>query len=93
MVHRHVDLCKKVLAVFAKAGRTLGPSFTQETWVVLLKVVLGITDYLLREPMGDHGRNGMLNMGDELCDHFLRVRNIIMLIAMCSTLAGPTLYG
>ena len=38
------------------AGRTLGPQFSEETWLVLLKVVLGITDCLLREqliPEGD----------------------------------------
>ncbi|RUP51239.1 hypothetical protein BC936DRAFT_149276 [Jimgerdemannia flammicorona] len=74
LVIRHVELCKKVLTVFTMAGRTLGSTFTRDTWVVLLKVVLGITDHLLREPMGDQGRNGLLNMGDELCEHFLRVR-------------------
>ena len=42
------------------AGRTLGPQFSEETWLVLLKVVLGITDCLLREqliPKGDPERS------------------------------------
>ncbi|CAG8567296.1 5681_t:CDS:10 [Gigaspora rosea] len=36
----------RVLIVLTMAGRTLGPQFSEETWLVLLKVVLGITDLL-----------------------------------------------
>ncbi|KAL9543689.1 hypothetical protein MBANPS3_007993 [Mucor bainieri] len=50
LVQRHVELCKKTLKVLAMAGRTL--KLSAETWSVLLKVMLGITDYLLKEPVG-----------------------------------------
>ena len=61
------------------AGRTLGSQFSEETWLVLLKVVLGITDCLLREPLGIQFSEGNLerktatSMADELCEHLLRV--------------------
>ncbi|KAI8384823.1 uncharacterized protein BYT42DRAFT_563753 [Radiomyces spectabilis] len=71
LVLRHIELCKKTLNVFATAGRTL--DMTPETWTVLLKIMLGIADVLLKEPMGDTPMPGVLNMGDELCDHLLRV--------------------
>ncbi|KAI9033672.1 hypothetical protein CLU79DRAFT_724841 [Phycomyces nitens] len=71
LVQRHVELCKRTLTVFATAGRSL--ELTPDTWTVLLKVILGITDSLLREPMGDTSIPGVVNMGDQLCDHLLRV--------------------
>ncbi|KAI8143751.1 hypothetical protein BJV82DRAFT_609285 [Fennellomyces sp. T-0311] len=71
LIHRHIELCKKTLTVLAMAGRTLEMSV--ETWTVLLKVVLGIADFLLKEPVGDAMISGVPNMGDELCEHLLRV--------------------
>ncbi|KAI9320406.1 hypothetical protein BX666DRAFT_2017636 [Dichotomocladium elegans] len=72
LAHRHIELCKKTLAVLARAGRVL--ALSEETWMVLLKVMLGITDFLLKEPMGgDTNGSGIPNMGDELCEHLLRV--------------------
>ncbi|KAI9254631.1 hypothetical protein BDA99DRAFT_574375 [Phascolomyces articulosus] len=71
LVHRHIELCKKTLTVLAMAGRTLEMSV--ETWTVLLKVVLGISDFLLKEPVTDQSVSGVVNMGDELCEHLLRV--------------------
>jgi hypothetical protein len=72
LVQRHIELCKKTLKVFAMAGRTL--KLSAETWTVLLKVMLGITDYLLKEPVGaDTSNMGVMNMADELCDSLLQV--------------------
>ncbi|CAO3655862.1 unnamed protein product [Mucor fragilis] len=72
LVQRHVELCKRTLKVFAMAGRTL--KLSAETWSVLLKVMLGITDYLLKEPSGGDASNlGVINMADELCDSLLQV--------------------
>ncbi|KAF9279402.1 hypothetical protein BGZ68_007949 [Mortierella alpina] len=75
LIQRHVELCKKVLTVLTMAGRQLGNSFSEETWEVLLKVILGITDSLLREQpataalqMPEHSK-----MSDDLCEHLLRV--------------------
>ncbi|KND00537.1 uncharacterized protein SPPG_09225 [Spizellomyces punctatus DAOM BR117] len=47
----HVDLCHGVLKILTSAGRELGSEFSEETWIVLLKVMIGISDCLLREPM------------------------------------------
>lgn len=71
LVQRHIELCKKTLKVFAMAGRTL--KLSTETWAVLLKVMLGITDYLLKEPTGETSNLGVMNMADELCDNLLQV--------------------
>ncbi|RCI01761.1 hypothetical protein CU098_005512 [Rhizopus stolonifer] len=71
LVQRHIELCKKSLRVFAMAGRTL--KMSTDTWSVLLKVMLGITDYLLKEPTGESSTMGVMNMGDELCDSLLQV--------------------
>ncbi|KAG0179411.1 phosphatidylinositol-3,5-bisphosphate 5-phosphatase [Apophysomyces sp. BC1021] len=71
LTQRHIELCKRTLTVLATAGRNL--DLSAESWSVLLKVVLGIADSLLKEPTGDTAIPGVLNMGDELCDHLLRV--------------------
>ncbi|KAI7899745.1 uncharacterized protein BX663DRAFT_532705 [Cokeromyces recurvatus] len=71
LVQRHIELCKKTLKVIVMAGRTL--RFSEETWLVLLKVMLGITDYLLKEPVGETSSLGVMNMADELCDNLLQV--------------------
>ncbi|KAG0208841.1 hypothetical protein BGX28_000316 [Mortierella sp. GBA30] len=74
LLQRHVELCKKVLTVLTMAGRQLGNSFSEETWEVILKVILGITDSLLRQQsklnlvMPEH-----VKMSDDLCEHLLRV--------------------
>ncbi|KAI1316622.1 hypothetical protein EDD11_009657 [Mortierella claussenii] len=81
LIQRHIELCKKVLTVLTMAGRQLGGTFSEETWEVLLKVILGITDSLLREqPIKATSTaslsNSMLEhakMSDDLCEHLLRV--------------------
>ncbi|CAG8471515.1 1328_t:CDS:2 [Acaulospora colombiana] len=78
-LQRHIELCKGVLIVLTMAGRTLGPRFSEETWLVLLKVVLGITDCLLHEPTSSVTpdviveKRTAVTMADELCEHLLRV--------------------
>ncbi|PKC74810.1 hypothetical protein RhiirA1_510253 [Rhizophagus irregularis] len=75
-LQRHIELCKGVLIVLTMAGRTLGPQFSEETWLVLLKVVLGITDCLLRELIiseGNPEKKTASIMADDLCEHLLRV--------------------
>jgi hypothetical protein len=59
------------------AGRTL--DLSEETWSVLLKVVLGITDSLLSERVNDGTRAGSA-MGDELCEHLLRVGSSLLVL-------------
>ncbi|RKP02919.1 hypothetical protein CXG81DRAFT_17444 [Caulochytrium protostelioides] len=45
------DLCKNVLKIMATSAKQLGSRFSKATWIVLLKVLLGITDRLLSEPL------------------------------------------
>ena len=80
LIQRHIELCKKVLTVLTMAGRQLGNSFSPKTWQVLLKVILGITDSLLREqPPHQRSSTTMMliaeqqKMSDDLCEHLLRV--------------------
>ncbi|KAH6589779.1 hypothetical protein BASA61_005506 [Batrachochytrium salamandrivorans] len=47
----HIELCKKVLSILLAASKALGQSFTAETWVILVKVLLGISDILLAQPI------------------------------------------
>ncbi|KAI8979050.1 hypothetical protein BDF20DRAFT_905907 [Mycotypha africana] len=77
LVQKHVELCKKTLKVFAMAGRTL--KLSPKTWTDLLKVILGISDYLLKETrqeqqVGSGSDTAVdINMADELCDTLLQV--------------------
>ncbi|KAL1920037.1 uncharacterized protein VTP21DRAFT_1183 [Calcarisporiella thermophila] len=76
LIQRHIELCKKVLSVLAMASRTISSNFSEETWLVLLKVVMGTTDYLLKAPVSlDSTKQPPipLGMGDQLCEHLLRV--------------------
>ncbi|KAG0230793.1 hypothetical protein BGX31_005715 [Mortierella sp. GBA43] len=74
-IQRHIEQCKKVITVLTMAGRQLGSSFSEETWEVLLKVVLGITDSLLRDNIFRPPAmlTGHIKMSEELCEHLLRV--------------------
>ncbi|KAF8980736.1 hypothetical protein BGZ46_003773 [Entomortierella lignicola] len=74
LIQRHIELCKKVLTVLTMAGRQLGNAFSEETWEVLLKVILGITDSLLREqPIKPSAISEHSKMSEDLCEHLLRV--------------------
>ncbi|KAI7828906.1 hypothetical protein BC939DRAFT_407851 [Gamsiella multidivaricata] len=79
LIQRHIELCKKVLTVLTMAGRQLGNLFSEGTWEVLLKVVLGITDSLLREQPSKSATSPASlipeksKMSDDLCEHLLRV--------------------
>ncbi|KAJ3171864.1 hypothetical protein HK101_011215 [Irineochytrium annulatum] len=50
VVASHIDICKNALKIFLSAARHLQDDLTEETWTVVLKVVLGVTDRLLSEP-------------------------------------------
>ncbi|KAJ3153889.1 hypothetical protein HDU89_008754 [Geranomyces variabilis] len=54
----HVELCHAVLRIVCTAGRTLGARFSEETWIVLLKVMMGAADCLLREPVAELAGGG-----------------------------------
>ncbi|KAF9914581.1 hypothetical protein BX616_007996 [Lobosporangium transversale] len=74
LIQRHVELCKQVLTVLTMAGRQLGNIFSEATWEVLLKVILGITDSLLREqPNKSQMIPEQTKMSEDLCGHLLRV--------------------
>jgi len=75
----HQELCKQVLSVISMAERTLSSKFSEETWIILLKVLLGISDYLLREPLGKPNADSIniSVMADRLCENIIRVCKII----------------
>ena len=71
------------------AARTLGSEFSQATWLVLIKVLVGVTDTLLKEPLlkelvkekegKDKDKSEILgaegaHLAQELCEPLIRVR-------------------
>lgn len=46
---KHIELCKTVLKNINLATKTVGKTYSVETWTLLLKVLLGICDSLFRE--------------------------------------------
>lgn len=46
---KHIDICRKAIKIYLNAARQYGKSFNSLTWTVLLKMLLGICDYLLRD--------------------------------------------
>ncbi|KAI8809231.1 hypothetical protein BJ742DRAFT_677009, partial [Cladochytrium replicatum] len=80
----HVSLCGQVLKIMTAATRKLGYEFTESTWIVLLKVLIGIAECILSVPCAppsrgvQHRLDGALEdpaprMGDQLCEHLMRV--------------------
>ncbi|RKP05607.1 hypothetical protein THASP1DRAFT_32553 [Thamnocephalis sphaerospora] len=47
---KYTELCLKVLKMFTMAGRLLAAEMSEETWRVLMRVVAGACDRLLRSP-------------------------------------------
>ncbi|KAJ1930366.1 hypothetical protein IWQ60_000387 [Tieghemiomyces parasiticus] len=43
----YVELCKHAIQVLTTAGRTVAVRWSEDTWRVLLKVLLGVADYML----------------------------------------------
>ncbi|KAI8996097.1 hypothetical protein BC832DRAFT_567895 [Gaertneriomyces semiglobifer] len=70
----HIDLCHRILNALVNAGRVLGDDFSDATWTVLVKVLLGVADCLLdergtRTPPEDEAAR---RMADELIEHIIR---------------------
>ncbi|KAJ3222057.1 hypothetical protein HK099_002758 [Clydaea vesicula] len=79
----HVELCKTVLRIIMLATKNIGEDkFTEETWIVLLKVLIGISDYILSQPLRKKRKNSVNNydtedtgskMADLLCADIIQV--------------------
>eukprot|EP01114_Cavostelium_apophysatum_P000081 TRINITY_DN1007_c0_g1_i5.p1 TRINITY_DN1007_c0_g1~~TRINITY_DN1007_c0_g1_i5.p1 ORF type:complete len:802 (-),score=236.83 TRINITY_DN1007_c0_g1_i5:97-2502(-) len=63
-----VLLCNRVLSIIEQATREIGGRFSQETWELLLKVMLGCADVLLRDPLDDPSQ-----LSSKLCPQLLKV--------------------
>ncbi|KAI9299070.1 hypothetical protein K502DRAFT_361842 [Neoconidiobolus thromboides FSU 785] len=48
LIQRFIDLCKHVSALYASIGRSIGHQLSEQSWHILLKCILGITDQILR---------------------------------------------
>ena len=64
---QHGKLCLRVLDIFSRIGSQLADRLTRDTWEVLLKIVLGISDSLLKLPEDPH------HLADELTPKLLEV--------------------
>ena len=47
-IEKHAALCSTVLDIFVNIGRSIGTQFSVETWELFLKLLIGITDLILR---------------------------------------------
>lgn|SRR3990167_8999010 len=50
-IHSHTNICNSVLDLFRNVGVSLKKKMMDDTWEVLLKIVLGIADAILSEPL------------------------------------------
>ena len=47
-LEKHAQLCSTVLDIFVNIGRKIGHILSVETWEIFLKLLIGITDLILR---------------------------------------------
>ncbi|KAJ2994868.1 hypothetical protein HDV02_001280 [Globomyces sp. JEL0801] len=79
---QHIELCEKVLAIFMGGISDNAANFSDETWLVILKVFLGVCDSLLSAPTSAQTKLGQSDMaenqqvvsvmGDRLCESLIR---------------------
>ncbi|KAI8901032.1 hypothetical protein BC833DRAFT_579619 [Globomyces pollinis-pini] len=79
---QHIELCEKVLAIFMGGISDNADNFSDETWLVILKVFLGVCDSLLSAPTSAQTKLGQSDMaenqqvvsvmGDRLCESLIR---------------------
>jgi hypothetical protein len=58
----------RVLLIIEQAGRDAGNRFSPEMWEFLMKIVLGVTDYLLSDPVDEPNQ-----LSTKLCPLLLKV--------------------
>jgi len=66
-VDKQAALCHRVLDIYFSIGQE-GTLLDGESWELFLRLLLGITDYLLGSPSSDH------TLAMRLCPHVLKVR-------------------
>lgn len=97
LFNQHLELCERVLVQhFLYTVKTQSEHFSQETWIVLLKVLLGICDSLLAKPFlkskpettpnipksSDFNDHDLVLglMGEKLCESLIKVESSHILI-------------
>lgn len=85
LISGHVELCSRVISVFLSSIHDFSQNFSDETWIVILKVLLGICDTLLKVPIQNRHTKTKSNnvdmelehvgsiMGDKLCEFLISV--------------------
>jgi hypothetical protein len=75
LVRQHVDLCKKVISNYSKFLVDYSQLLSEESSIVILKVLLGICDAILKEPIQSKKKTLEFDiehtgsyMGDKLCE-------------------------
>jgi len=67
----HYELCSTVLEIIQTVGQKVGSRMTVDTWEELLKIMLGITDSLLKGGRGNLDQ--AFSLGQILCPLLLRI--------------------
>jgi hypothetical protein len=88
--HQYVDLCNKVLVQnIGQFVKLHSACFSQDTWVVLLKVLIGVGDTILSKPKGKvDADNVMVQMGDKLCEAYSKVISLDLPILRSFSMFG-----
>ena len=82
LVNQHVDLCLIVTSFIRDIVESHSRHFIEETWVIILKVLLGICDSILAKPRGapvaprisiNEESTIVLYMGDKLCENLIQL--------------------
>lgn len=68
-LHTHIDLCRKTMSMLLNSIEENGERFSEETWLTVLKVSLGICDTLLETPRYVRVKDTNKNGNDELDAH------------------------
>jgi hypothetical protein len=73
-VGTHSELCRTVLRTMLLASRNIGGrEFSNETWKVFVKVVLGMTDCILGSSPDKRSSSVAFGMADQLCEDLITV--------------------
>ena len=57
--NRHIELCKLAIQSIDKCIKTNAEMFGKETWIRILKILLGSTDYILKEDTDKYITDGL----------------------------------
>lgn len=65
-LEKHIEYCKQILDVYSEVIRCIGSRLSCKHWNTILRILLGISTYILEVPISSQG------ISNELTDQMLR---------------------